>query len=248
MNIGARPLHARKDDPRWGRTRQALLDAGRKVFSRKGVETVTVLEIVREAGVSQPSFYNHFASKEALVEAIAADFFAADVAHKVRVFDRATDPAEAIARNAMHTLRVARRDAAVAWVMVRSGVMRDLLRPGARDDLVRMISLGARRGRFHVADSRVAAAAIRGAAYPLLQDILLGRAPPDVERQFARLLLQMLGLPHGEAAAVAARADAGSTEEGIPPVVRSFNRRTTSCCSPTSGTSPTGARTSPTSR
>lgn len=192
-------------DPRWERTRRALLDAGRRVFARRGVESATVLEIVRDAGVSQPSFYNHFASKDALVEAIAADLFERDVAYKVEVFKRVADPAEAIAMNARHTLQVARRDPAVAWVMVRSGAMRELRRSAGPDDLVRMIDAGIASGRFSVTDARVAAAVIRGAAYPLLQDILQERAPPDVETQFAELVLRMLGLERAEAGAVAAR-------------------------------------------
>lgn len=207
-------------DPRWERTRRALVDAGRRVLARKGVEAATVLEIVREAGVSQPSFYNHFASRDELVEAIAADLFEADVAHKVRVFDRAADPAEALAANAVHTLRVARRDPAVAWVMVRSGAMRDLRRTRGPDDLVRMIESGMRRGRFRVADARVAAAVIRGAAYPLLQDILQGRAPADVETQFAELVLRMLGLTRREAGTVAVRAAAA-----VDGKVTQFTRR-----------------------
>jgi AcrR family transcriptional regulator len=74
-------------DPRRERTRRALLDGGRRVMAAKGVEGATVLEIVREAGVSQPSFYNHFQSKEKLVNAIVADFFQSDAAYKIRVFD-----------------------------------------------------------------------------------------------------------------------------------------------------------------
>jgi AcrR family transcriptional regulator len=191
------------------------------------VETATVLEIVREAGVSQPSFYNHFASMQALVEAIAADFFKRDVAYKVDVFRQATDPAEAIAINAIHTLRVARRDPAVAWVMVRSGAMREPAYRSDGDDLVRMIGVGARRRRFQVADPGVAAAAIRGAAYPLLQDMLLGRAPPDVERQFAVLLLQMLGIAAKDAAAIATRAAAVVAQERPEPLTQPRIKRNT---------------------
>jgi AcrR family transcriptional regulator len=214
-------------DPRWERTRRALLDAGRRVLARKGAAAATVMEIVREAGVSQPSFYNHFASLDALIEAIAADFFEADIAHKVGVFARTADPAEAIAMNAVHTLRVARRDPAVAWVMVRQGTLQEIGHKRAGDALVRMIAAGLRQGRFRVGDPGVAAAAIRGAAYPLLQDMLLGRAPPDVERQFATLLLQMLGLSHREASAVAARVvhSAGDLQ-GSPATP--FTRRKTS--------------------
>ena len=60
-----------KQDPRWEKTRLALLEGGRRVMARKGVDAATVLEIVKAAGVSQPSFYNHFASKEELAQAIA---------------------------------------------------------------------------------------------------------------------------------------------------------------------------------
>lgn len=205
MSVAPR-ASAGKDDPRRERTRRALLDGGRRVLAQKGVEASTVLEIVREAGVSQPSFYNHFASKDQLVEAIAADLFKSDVSHKVRVFSRIADPALAIAMNVRHTLELAKRDPAVAWVMVRSGAMRELARPRRADDLVSMISAGVRSGRFRIADARVAASVIRGAAYPLLQDILQGQAPADVETQFAELVLRMLGLPAREAAAIAKRS------------------------------------------
>jgi AcrR family transcriptional regulator len=214
-------------DPRWERTRRALIEAGRQVLARKGVEAATVLEIVREAGVSQPSFYNHFASRDELVQAIAADLFEADIEYKVQAFRRIADPAEAIAHNAMHTLRLARRDPAVAWVMVRSGAMRDLRRTRGADDLVKMIEAGVRSARFQVDNAAVAAAVIRGAAYPLLQDILQDAAPADVEAQFAELVLRMLGLSRREAAVVAARA---VPAQAPPPgeITRQSKRRTTS--------------------
>jgi AcrR family transcriptional regulator len=195
-----------EQDPRWTRTRRALIAAGRRLLVRRPVEDLTVLDIVRAARVSQPSFYNHFASKDELVEAIAADFFENDVAYKVGVFARTADPAEAIAANAIHTLRLARSDPAVAWVMVRSAAMRSLPSAGPDDGLVRMIDSGSRTGRFRIAEARVAAAAIRGAACALLRETLLGGAPADVERQLAELALRMLGLSGREVARVAARA------------------------------------------
>lgn len=90
-------------------------------MAEKGVERATVLEIVREAGVSQPSFYNHFESKQELAEAVVTDFFQSDAAFKIRVFDVVDDPAAAIAINARHTLRVASHDPIVAWVAVHGG-------------------------------------------------------------------------------------------------------------------------------
>jgi AcrR family transcriptional regulator len=224
MTAARRLPESTRTDPRWERTRHALIDAGRRVLARNGAAAATVMEIVREARVSQPSFYNHFASLDALIEAIAADFFEADIAHKVGVFSRAADPAEAIAMNAVHTLRMARTDPAVAWVMVRQGSLQEVGHKRAGDNLVRMINAGLRKGRFRVGDAGVAAAAIRGAACPLLQDMLLDRAPPDVERQFAALLLQMLGLSHREANAVADKV-AQSAAAPEPQPVNEFSRR-----------------------
>jgi len=202
-------MHATQtqQDPRRERTRRSLIDGGRCVMARKGVEAATVLEIVREAGVSQPSFYNHFQSKEELADAIAADFFQSDAVFKHRIFEQLDDPAEAIAVNARHTLRVAIRDPIVAWVLVRGGAGRNLLRSSDSDELAKMLTVGIESGRFKQMNPRVAALVIRGAAFPLLQDILQGTAPADIELQFAELVLGMLGLSPDEARNVASRPE-----------------------------------------
>lgn len=200
--MSARHLQA---DPRRTRTREALLRGGRRVMARKGVEAATVAEIVRAAGVSQPSFYNHFESREALARAIAAEFFRKDADIKQANFDALEDPAEAIALNVCHSLRVAVEDPIVAWVVVRAGPQLNLLSTSDTDRLVPMIENGLRRGRFHDLDPRTAALAIRGAAFPVLHDILRGEAPPDVELQLAALVLRLLGLPRREAAAIVRR-------------------------------------------
>jgi AcrR family transcriptional regulator len=205
-----------KQDPRWGKTREALLAGGRRIMARKGVDAASVLEIVKAAGVSQPSFYNHFASKEELAQAIAAQFFQADAGFKSRVFQTAEDPAEAIAINVRHTLKVATHDPVVAWVVVRGGSGRDLLRIGEPDQLVNMIRTGTGKGRFRALDARVVAEVIRAAAFPLLQDILEGTAPDNIDIQFAELVLLMLGIPAQEAAEIAARPDPPWTEEFEP--------------------------------
>lgn len=207
-----------KQDPRWARTRQALLNGGRQVMARKGVEAATVSEIVKAAGVSQPSFYNHFASREELAQAITAQFFQSDAAFKGRVYRAVGDPAKAIAINARHTLKVATRNPVVAWVVVRGGPGRDLLRISDSDQLVGMITAGVKSGRFRKLDPRMAAEIIRGAAFTLLQDILLGTAPESVEIQFAELMLLMLGVPAKEAAEIASQPDSPWTEARKPTV------------------------------
>lgn len=53
-------------------TRDALLDAAEQLLDAGGVETVTLREVGRRAGVSHNAPYKHFASKEALLAAVAA--------------------------------------------------------------------------------------------------------------------------------------------------------------------------------
>src|SRR5690625_4913583 len=59
------------------RGRQTLSDidaAARKVIAEKGFLTMTVADIVAEAGKSPASFYNYYDSKEALLEHWAREF------------------------------------------------------------------------------------------------------------------------------------------------------------------------------
>ncbi len=47
--------------------RDRILDTAYALFARHGIQAVGVDEIIRRAGVAKATFYNHFASKDALV-------------------------------------------------------------------------------------------------------------------------------------------------------------------------------------
>jgi len=198
---------AGNSDPRWGRTRQRLLAGGRKVFAAKGVEAATVLDIVRAAGVSQPSFYNHFASKDDLAHEISAAFFQTDRLEKQAVFDRHEDPAEAIAINIQQTISIATKDPVIAWTLIKSEALRDRVLSSRTDPLVKMIQSGVSEGRFETDSAQTIAIVIRGAALALVQNILNNTADADATRCFQELVLRMLGLPPAESTAVVKRVE-----------------------------------------
>lgn len=56
--------------------RERILDEALVLFSRRGVDSVGVQEIVDAAGVTKPTLYHHFGSKEGLVKAILHRGFA----------------------------------------------------------------------------------------------------------------------------------------------------------------------------
>ena len=55
-------------------TRARLRRAAIDIFAREGFQRTRVSEIVTTAGVSQPAFYLYFESKEAIYEALVAEF------------------------------------------------------------------------------------------------------------------------------------------------------------------------------
>lgn len=58
------------------RNREKILSTAERLFREKGVDAVGLAELMHEAGFTQGGFYNHFASKEALVSEVVANAMA----------------------------------------------------------------------------------------------------------------------------------------------------------------------------
>lgn len=54
-------------------TRKRIIDVSARLFKERGIDTTGLSLIMREANLTNGAFYAHFASKEALVEAMIAD-------------------------------------------------------------------------------------------------------------------------------------------------------------------------------
>ena len=187
--------HARRRE----RTRTQLVDAARKLFARQGIDNTRINEITDEADVGFGSFYNHFESKEAIVDAVLAEAVAA----QGEAIDAATaeldDPAEVVARCAPLPSRPRSKRPDWGWLLIRLDLslsLRAALGPFARRDLER----GIKAGRFQVPNKRVALFAMGGALLGVMRDVLDGQAPRDADRHHAEGVLRMLGVTAADAA------------------------------------------------
>ena len=66
------------------KNRQAIIEAGIRIFIDKGVSETTVRDIIRSTGLASGTFYNYFNSKEEVLVAIFDDF-AKEIGKSVRV-------------------------------------------------------------------------------------------------------------------------------------------------------------------
>jgi AcrR family transcriptional regulator len=194
--------HARRRE----QTRARLVQAARTLFAHRGVDNTRINEITDTADVGFGSFYNHFESKEAIIEAVLADTVASYGAAVAAITAQLEDPAEVIAAAHRFFVRLARTDPEWAWLVVRldvsHGVVLGTLGPYAQRDLRRGIKVG----RLQVPNERVALQASGGALLAVMRMVLDGRAPRDADIDHAEGILRLLGLTAADAAEVAHRS------------------------------------------
>ena len=186
-------------------TRGKLMDAAKALFARQGIDNTRIQEITDEADVGFGSFYNHFESKDAIVEAVFEETVAAKGAALDALTSTFEDPAEVIAAAHRYFVGLARTDPAWAWLLIRLDVSHDVVRealgPFARRDLRR----GVKSGRLKVPNAEVALVATGGAMLTVMRGVLDGYLPKDADVHHAEGVLRMLGLSAEDAAEVARR-------------------------------------------
>jgi len=184
-------------------TRARLVRAAAALFARKGVDNTRINEITDQADVGFGSFYNHFKSKEEIVEAVLTETLAAQGAAVAALTGGLEDPAEVVAVAHRHFVELARSDPDWAWLLIRLDLSQKLalgaLGPFAEQD----IAAGIKAGRFRVANRRIAMLDAGGALLFVMRDVLDGRAPKDASRLHAEGVLRLLGLTPEDAAEVA---------------------------------------------
>ena len=131
-----------ENDLRVQRTRHLLQEALIDLVISNGYEAVTIREITRQAQVGYKTFFRHYPSKEALLQAIVDGFLTEF--HAVRM---APTTINATAQNTLAVLRFTQTHAALLQVILQSNAADQLLAP--------IVALAYQEGKSFFGDSDI---------------------------------------------------------------------------------------------
>ncbi len=195
--------------PRTERTRSALILAGRRLFSERAIDAVSIDEIVQAANVAKGSFYNHFSDRDALADAISAEIRASVEAAIDLANAKVEDPAMRVARGVSAYFRFALDDAESAGFLVRVYSAHTSLSSPLNRGVVGDVSRGLREGRFALPTVEAGMLCVLGVTTLALVRIVSEPQPGFVvslAQQVNSLLLRALGISASEADRIAAQA------------------------------------------
>jgi len=197
---------ATRYDRRRARTRGVLLAAGRTLIGTHGVAGLKIQDITEEADVALGSFYNYFANKEELVEAVVEESLA-EMAATAGINDanRDQDPAVTTGLAVLRIVGMAFDDPDLARILVHLDHADLVYSRAMGPQAAAVVRAGIEAGRFDVPDVDVVVHNVVAGSLALIRRILDGEHDESVVVVQAELSLRLLGLGVDEAAAVAAR-------------------------------------------
>jgi len=191
------------------RTRGKLVAAALRVFARKG-EALTISDVVAAAEVSNGTFYNYFADREALFDALAehlASTLAAEAAIEIDTGDSALRFVTASARVLAH----AAEDPTWGALILRLDALGSDAQENATRYLREDLEQGRAEGRFEVGADAAILDFVGGALGVAIRRIVQGDASREHVVTVLSRLLRALGVPSAEILGLVDRAlvDAG---------------------------------------
>jgi AcrR family transcriptional regulator len=174
-------------------------------MARKGIGATTIQEITDTADIGFGSFYNHFESKSAIVQAVMDEMIESYGDALDQLADTVDDPAEILAASVRYVVMRGSQDPTWGWFLLRTALPLAGIRVGFGARLLRDVRKGVEAGRFRVADGTHVAMAIGGSTLSMLASRLHGDLGEDAPEIAATLALKLVGLPARQADAIAER-------------------------------------------
>lgn len=191
--------------PKRERTRRELMRAAMAVLNQRGVAATTAQEVAAAAGVANGTFYNYFATREELFDAIVLWLADSYSRHIDESYAHIEDGAErmAIGNRRYVLFAVESPDWARLAIGLEDAGASLLLHIGQYP--LRDLRLGLKQKRFRVASEAAAMDLIAGTVQQAMRRVLAGDAGKAHAIATATTVLRGLGLDYDEAAEVARR-------------------------------------------
>jgi AcrR family transcriptional regulator len=190
---------------RQARNREALVRAGHKVMSKKGIDAATMQEIAELADVGAGTVYSYFKSKDELAVAVL-EAAMLNLAQRIEsVTNTFTDPAQVYAFGVRTVIETAITDIRWKQLLYRSEVIATAMCNSMGPFAERDLELATKAGRFKVSDSKLT---FKMAAYAIVGVCLAvaeGRLSHSVIDETVVRVLCMNGIGEAEAIDLANR-------------------------------------------
>ncbi|MBE7366229.1 TetR/AcrR family transcriptional regulator [Ramlibacter pallidus] len=212
--LAAAFLEGTSGGPKRERTHSQLLHAAVQVICERGLQAATMQQVAQAAGVTTATLYNHFSTKDALVQRLAA-VLAETLCRAINdSYAHIADGAERMAIGQRRYVRLAADSP--DWTLLLLDVM--TASPLVQETIMQYpladLRLGVKQKKFKVPSEAAALDAINGICTQAMRRVALGAAPAKHDQACAALLLRALGMSAAEAAEVAARPLPPLTMEG----------------------------------
>ncbi|RLJ70047.1 TetR family transcriptional regulator [Hydrogenivirga caldilitoris] len=167
-------------------TRGRLIEAAKKVFSRKGYHNAQIAHIIDEAGVARGTFYLYFRSKEDIFKELLKEVVE-ELKERIRVIDPFHDPVEQVIENVERVIEFALEERELARIVLQRNSDPDLFRVinDFFEEVTRLIEnslwLGIEMGLIRECDTHLIARGILGALKEVISS-LLDEENPDTYR------------------------------------------------------------------
>jgi AcrR family transcriptional regulator len=186
------------------RTRHQLIAAGVAVLAEKG-EALTISDVVARAEVSNGTFYNYFADRHELIDALAEHSLMSLAAQSaIQTADQ--DPARRFAFATLRVLSRAAEDPTWGRAVLR---LLDRRRSYSRDIggyLREDLAAGFDEGRFEFGPDEITLDVLLGLILMSVRRIVREDARPDHAERVLERALAILGIAKGEARTLATEA------------------------------------------
>lgn len=187
------------------RTRARILSATLDLYGRENGLFTRVEEICEAAGVTRQTFYNHFASLDALREAGSYEITHDFLIGVTEAISALPDPASRAAAAIRFYIDKARADPAWGWSMVHLSAEGIIFGMETYRQAERTVTEGIASGDFDLGDSRLGRDLILGAALAAIVTQLRDAPGPDFTLMMTRRILVGLGVSASRAALIVAQ-------------------------------------------